>query len=1045
MSGDSGSYTFRTTHNTAAYNSTGRRQKAASAPKHYVHNPGPRDRLVAPAGPSRPRVPNARVAWQPALRGEAAHDIWERANNRALQQSARASSQADAGELRGDTSQSSAVMLSAPPMNFAGMLDDLDGQTRVDSMGLPLPDDYEIGGATDARTSLGKVDYMRQFQERQLGPTYAQLIVVFLHAPPVELRCCICKRPNVARWRCGQCSVKRDFCCACLRQAHWNNPFHMIGFWTGKHYRKAWLRDAGVAIQLCPNAALGEGCPSVTCRGDFAAADSTVPPSYGSFTSYPQAAPAAPAADEPLTSVMNPDSTIHLPPDFEDLDQGEEEDVDFTGMPMEDDGYQPIGEDDGYSGDSADDVLGVARDGGRSSIPTKDLYGFRTLVIVHTDGLHGIGVGFCRCDGAPSEDQQLLKYGGLFPASPDRPSTAFTVQFLEYRHIDDVVCKTTPQAHMRKIRRVTESQEFRLAPNRYPEMLLVSRQYTAIKNLIDFGYASQLQANWKHPPAGGLVWKCIVCPRKSRDFNNLPKAWEADPDEWRKFVSLCYDGNFSGDHTISRNPGNNVPIYPGTGMFDHPDLVKAHSMRAVDDQDLRRIYPNLDESTVPCNRHKAASTAGKVRSKVVDIKGIGSWACSRHGCFCACGTNNFTLGESMDPVDKSLDSAFHQSITSQITRAQLLYDIWCRYGVHLQKRFKHSGLQWPKFRKLLQGVGVWHLYGHVFECHLRFSPSYSPRSGIVDGEILETLWSLLNAILQSCRGMSLAAREEKINMHMNDINYRKITGMGSLVRKYRKYSSELITRRRHLLRLELSCDEEDIVRWEQARRHLEEERVKDPYYADIFWDTPAPHSRKEATEVRLLEGDHSDIVAAIMTSLKLEQDGLRMQAQGPSWGESLSDRRTAAIARTRFNNRRISANHHLVEVLGTAAADEDQMLSGCLAKLLDEDEWGAEPSGRHDYNLRVKAEFRVVDLPSGRPHNRRLKAEMTRSEKQAMDIELDLRMGDMIDRLQAIREGLCDQAQGYRLEIRKKKGKGKTNYRDRTSAWIHVRQQTKDV
>lgn len=159
MSGESGPYTFRTTHNTAAYNNSSRTQRApiTPKPKHYVHNPGPRDRLAAPAGPSRPRVPNARVAWQPPLRGEAARDIWEGASNRALQHSARANLELDAGDLGGDTFQSQAAASTAPVMNFAGMLDDLDGQTRVDTMGLPIPDDYDLGGAPDARTSLGKV------------------------------------------------------------------------------------------------------------------------------------------------------------------------------------------------------------------------------------------------------------------------------------------------------------------------------------------------------------------------------------------------------------------------------------------------------------------------------------------------------------------------------------------------------------------------------------------------------------------------------------------------------------------------------------------------------------------------------------------------------------------------------------------------------------------------------------------------------------------------------------------------------------------------
>ena len=123
--------------------------------------------------------------------------------------------------------------------------------------------------------------------------------------------------------------------------------------------------------------------------------------------------------------------------------------------------------------------------------------------------------------------------------------------------------------------------------------MLVGRQYTATKNVIDFGFATVPLAQWKEPGSGSLVWKCVVCPRKTPDFNNLPKAWEADPEEWRKFVSLCYDGNFSGDHTISRRPGNNVPLFPGTGMFDHPDIIRQHSEKAFDDRALQQLYPDL--------------------------------------------------------------------------------------------------------------------------------------------------------------------------------------------------------------------------------------------------------------------------------------------------------------------------------------------------------------------------------------------------------------------------------------------------------------------
>lgn len=122
------------------------------------------------------------------------------------------------------------------------------------------------------------VDYMRHFAEHNLAFKYGQLVIAFRHAPPPDLRCSLCQTPAVGRWRCAHCLVKRDFCSSCLRQSHWNNPLHMVGWWTGQHYRRAWLRDAGVSIHLCPNTRMGESCPSNPgISPDFALLD-TQPP-----------------------------------------------------------------------------------------------------------------------------------------------------------------------------------------------------------------------------------------------------------------------------------------------------------------------------------------------------------------------------------------------------------------------------------------------------------------------------------------------------------------------------------------------------------------------------------------------------------------------------------------------------------------------------------------------------------------------------------------------------------------------------------------------
>ena len=47
---------------------------------------------------------------------------------------------------------------SMTPVNFAGALDSLDGSTRVDMLGVPLSDQYEMNdGAEASRSTQGKV------------------------------------------------------------------------------------------------------------------------------------------------------------------------------------------------------------------------------------------------------------------------------------------------------------------------------------------------------------------------------------------------------------------------------------------------------------------------------------------------------------------------------------------------------------------------------------------------------------------------------------------------------------------------------------------------------------------------------------------------------------------------------------------------------------------------------------------------------------------------------------------------------------------------
>ena len=128
-------------------------------------------------------------------------------------------------------------------------------------------------------------------------------------------------------------------------------------------------------------------------------------------------------------------------------------------------------------------------------------------------------------------------------------------------------------------------------------------------------------------------------------------------------------------------------------------------------------------------------------------------------------------------MDYSLSQAF-QSLNG-ISQVLVLYDIMCQYGVHLQDRFRESSyLTIPNNLHLKIGIGIWHVNGHVPECFVRYAPLFIEGVGHVDGEILETLWSSLNEVSGSTRGMSTSHRRELLDDHMNDSNWKKLTKIG---------------------------------------------------------------------------------------------------------------------------------------------------------------------------------------------------------------------------------------------------------------------------
>jgi len=138
----------------------------------------------------------------------------------------------------------------------------------------------------------------------------------------------------------------------------------------------------------------------------------------------------------------------------------------------------------------------------------------------------------------------------------------------------------------------------------------------------------------------------------------------------------------------------------------------------------------------------------------------------------------------LDCRQKNIDYAVCMALSDRtmngLDRCLLVYDIMCQWSKHFVTRVeKTKTLSLPKDLQISKAIGDFHVRGHVPECFPRYGLSYVEGAGIIDGEVLETLWSVLNETSRSTRGASLAHRAEVLDDHMNYSNWKKMIKMGT--------------------------------------------------------------------------------------------------------------------------------------------------------------------------------------------------------------------------------------------------------------------------
>ena len=110
------------------------------------------------------------------------------------------------------------------------------------------------------------------------------------------------------------------------------------------------------------------------------------------------------------------------------------------------------------------------------------------------------------------------------------------------------------------------------------------------------------------------------------------------------------------------------------------------------------------------------------------------------------------------------------------------YDIACQWS---KKFWTRMAAAFPEsWRINMSEVNIrflvpkFHLPAHIESCHRAFSFNYACFVGRTDGEAPERGWADLNGLAHSTREMGPGSRQDTIEDHLGDWNWKKITSMG---------------------------------------------------------------------------------------------------------------------------------------------------------------------------------------------------------------------------------------------------------------------------
>ncbi|KAJ7018777.1 hypothetical protein C8F04DRAFT_976706 [Mycena alexandri] len=666
------------------------------------------------------------------------------------------------------------------------------------------------------------------------------------------------------------------------------------------------------------------------------------------------------------------------------------------------------------------------------------------MQFVDTTGIFSRRIRWCRCadehGNVVHPDLQLLD-ACIYPATSDRPTTAFTFNVLDEFMVDALECKTAAFTFVAKLRRLTNPLFPSSTPDIYPALMRCSRQYRNLKNIIRAGLAHDID---RVRTPGDLGLFCVTCPQVGKNVSAAEVVASKNPYLYRPQVVT--DGNFKLDNLKMRNPGDDVRLSDGEMFF-------VGSVRY--DEHVRTTPEKKQRSS--CNNHRAVNETNTKR-KDVDSTGIGACACARHGCFYPHSVVGFKVGEKQVNIDYAISEVLCR-LPPEIKQTLLIYDISCQWILHWIERFqKGQYLFYRKDLELLAAVGKFHLGAHVLECFWEFSLNFIEGSGQVDGEILETLWASLDKVVGSTRSMSRAHRQEVLDDYMNDSNWKKMCGaVAALVGKMDRANEGFDTTQEAFQELSQRVGPEFIEKWEQeeraalapggiGRRIYRAETAKEPGLDEVCHQLTAEEQKSK--------GQLSGSVALITEGLNIEQAQCHLRKYVVSLGRhpTAAQKRNIIVKQdnlqkryTKFEKSMTSfiRKHNRDETsdgeLSTESEGEEEEESdheGTIVDMSESEDEGHDWEDASDNITATGTQTMRLSLPSNLEQ-----ARLTHELRMTLQSqETIMREGQINDALRKLRLALGAKAWRLRNDVRDARGgKGKTR------AWDGVKSKDTEV